>query len=347
MKNGTKVRGQTTHQIDEVDPKLVEEFLFKAAGTGSKVTRWKYFDESFNKAHNRGYAALQEGQITGFIGLIPFRASADSTDFDAAWTCDWYSDVERANSITGISLLKRAASAYRSLFHVGGNENTKRVFSRLATFTDADGVLEFRLDLRLGCFSRRLRVRKQVFRRLPLDLFARVPLTRIRKSDHGVPVICQEGIAPKFEEVLAAQQCESSYHPMYDASYVQWQVGRCPQLHSFTCFTNSGAAALVWRGDNPRSEYRMALVWTKQAFPDLNGLIRETIRYVYDCGADEIRIRMSRHDRRVCALLFNCGLRERYSLPFYAIHQTPEDMPKGGMSGLSFLDVDEARRFFI
>jgi len=288
---------------------------------------------------------VQDGQIAGFIGLIPFRASADPTDFKTAWTCDWYTDEERSNSMTGISLLKRATSAYRSVFHVGGNETSKRILSRLATFADPDGVCEYRLMLRLGSLTRRAQARVPVLRPLPLDVVARIPLARIRKSNLDVPVTCQEGIAPAFEAALAAQQHESSYHPMYDAGYVQWQIGRCPHLNSFTCFTSSGAAALIWRADNPRSECRMALGWPKHAFPDLDAVIKESVRYVYEIGADLIRIRASRHDSALRALLLKCGLPERACIPFYAFHQNPDEMPEGGMSGLSYLNMDDASLF--
>lgn len=157
-----------------------------------------------------------------------------------------------------------------------------------------------------------------------------------------LPITCQDGIAPKFKSALTEQQYESPFHATYDAADVEWQIGSCPRLRSFTCFTSSSAAVLIRQAGNRGPEWRMALACKQREFSELFSLIKYGVKCAYESGGNLINIQVSRHDKSLRAALSRCGFKEILHLPFCAFHQDPGELRNDCMSSLSYLDVDMA-----
>ncbi|MBT8081309.1 MAG: hypothetical protein KJO56_02665 [Gammaproteobacteria bacterium] len=334
------MQGQAIVKASAVDPDLLAEF-FRHQGLTTDI-RWKYFDEKFGGGHNRGYAALSDGKIAGFIGLIPFRAKAGSKSLDSAWTCDWYIDSELAGGATGIMLLKQAIAACPSVYHVGGNEITEKVYSRLASHYDAGGIKEYRLALRLGGLLRRAQVRVPAAAMLSRTVLSRIRIARLADVPRDSGIEEFDGVAESFSEVLAVQSPESSYHPVYDQAYLDWQIGRCPDLTAFTIVHRPGLAALAWYKGKPDSDWRVAIAYQSDRAGELPVLLDALAKLAVEKGAESIKVRVSRHSEALIRALLERGYDETRRFPFFAFHDRPEDFPADSMSGLGYLDADMA-----
>lgn len=326
-------------KISDVSQQEIETF-FEKRGIDSRITRWKYFDTEFNSGRNRGYVALSGNRPVGFIGLIPFRVAIGSAQIETAWTCDWHIDEEHRSSMLGILLLKKAIASYPSVFHVGGNDNTRKVFERLASHADATGMSDFRCYLRLGAPLRILSARFQWARQLPVGWLARIPLALRKHKKSNPDARFQQGLTDGFLSIFARQQYETDHHAVYDEDYIRWQIGRCPELTCFTYVSDRGTAAVAWYVQQPHSEWRMIISQATANAAELESCIETTQALAYEKGADSMRILTSRHDEQLRNALVKCGFGAKNSHYYYAFHENRDGKPATCMSGLSFLDVD-------
>src|SRR4051794_6046007 len=75
--------------MSSVPQALVEAYLLQA-GLTKEVIDWKYYDETFSRGRERGYAWLHKsGEVRAFIGIIPLSVGSRSAVGEMVWTCDW------------------------------------------------------------------------------------------------------------------------------------------------------------------------------------------------------------------------------------------------------------------
>ena len=328
-------------RLEEVDAKAVSDYL-SDYGLEAAVIRWKYFDDEFNQGRNRGYVALKENRPVGFIGLIPFTASDRGRLIETAWTCDWSVAGDESNRTLGVAVLQKALRAFPSVFHVGGNHLTRRVFDRLANTVNADGVLDYVLPLRLSAVIHKAARRVRFLKHLNRTPVARLPVRRVGRvrADDGVEVTA--GLDERFVEVTSRRPGAPTFFPVYDSSYIDWQIGRCPVLDSYSFVGRGGAAALAWHLARNGREWRFAISASSSEADDRRAVLGSVIRFAYANGADTLRATAAKSDSETRALLSEAAFLLNGYRPFYAFHAAQDRHAYDEPWGLSFLDCDEA-----
>lgn len=343
MVPGVSSRSVYISELSGVDVASVRDYL-AARGLDDEYIEWKYFDADFNAGRNRGYAAVRDGKLVGFIGLIPFSVSIAGHLIETAWTCDWSVDEAEANATAGLSLLKSAIRSCPQVFHIGGNAITHKIFSRLASHFDGEAVREYRLRLRLSSQIDRVASRVPAVGALRGIALGRVPLRPLRHRPGSRSLDVVPGVAHELAGAFAAQRRSTALYPVYDAAYVQWQVGRCPALECYSCRSDGGAAGLIWRSRAPSREWRMVLACPPEDAAGLPGVVRSLVRAAYELGADVVKVRAAAADAEAWlgGVLTPVGFHVSGRLPYFAFDAEARPGVDATMSGLSYLDVDEA-----
>jgi hypothetical protein len=334
--------------LSALEPKLLIDYLGRE-GKSPEIVRWKYFDSNFNRGRVRGYALMQDGQIGGFIGLIPFQVIVGGRTIEAAWTCDWSVQDLRGGNGSGVLLIRHAHKSYEYLVQLGGNEATHYIISRLAAKTAEDAALMFYLPLRLGAVLRMVARRQSMLRVDAFDAVNRIPLRLPGLMASQNSVVSETGVSDVLCSILResppGEDC-----PSYDLEYLRWQIGTCPTLASET-YTLAGtsdtrAAALIWREKSSPEFWRITLWSCPGAEKEGNALLSAVIRNIYDQQGFMISILVSRKDTELISLLrrnhFLCASRRR---PLYVLTGKKSSEPIPELSRLSFLDTDLAHRF--
>ena len=333
--------------LSALDPDLLVEYLGREDHSAEEV-RWKYFDLRFNRGRERGYAWVKDGKMGGFLGLVPFQVVARDRVIEAAWTCDWSVQDPTARGI-GILLMRQAQEKYEYLTQLGGNEATQRIMSRLSSMMANEAGMVFHLPLRLGAM---LRVVRRKVPKLAVDglgFVNRLPLRWLRGSESSENVTFEPGVSKTLRLFLEPAQ-HGELYSRYDLEYVRWQVGDCPFLFSETCTVTDGstprAAALIWREKASPDFWRFA-VWSQEgAEKELETLLSNVIRRVYDYKGFLLSFVVSRLDQSLIGLLrrmkFLAAPRRR-PLHIIANKKTGETLPE--LWPLSYLDTDYAYRF--
>ena len=329
----------------EIEETAVVEF-FQKQGIAERVTRWKYYDEAFNKGRNRGYIAVDHGDLVGFIGIIPFLFVSADVARNAVWTCDWYTDRTRPAMGLGLRLLAMVVHSHDLAFHLIGNDISRRILDRLARETLRETAIVLRVTLRLGDLLERFSERAGV--RFPWGPLGRFPLWSGLALSSSEPVHIETGVSDAIADVLHLHRPGVCY-PKYDREYVDWQIGRCPGLSSFTCLVGTReaarAAAVFWRSEKSTDLWRVA-IWpgclTKRA---LAGMLAIGIRRVYDLRGVAVSALLSRRDACTIEALRSVGFLERGGVPFDVLGAKNNRPPFHELSGLSYLDDDLAYLF--
>lgn len=333
--------------LSEVPSSLLKDYL-GGQGMPSEIISWKYFDSAFNRGRERGFVWLREGRVAGFVGLIPFDLSGGGNRSQTAWTCDWSVGEPDANPGFGVMLLKRAIDSCGHLMALGGNENTQRLLPRIATRTVPEAGLMFGLPLRLGAVFRKLG-------RLP----EAGPLRRIFSALSGIPlrwvggaesrVRVERGVSPAISALLESER-GPGWSPRYDFEYLNWQVGRCPAVVSWTCIApgeaGSRAAALFWRPVDSSNLWRTAVWMEAGGQESLRAVLREVVRRIYGEGGVAVSAIVSRLDHDLIQILREIGF-VRIGAPRPLFVCTP-GRNRGSLDEpgrLSYLDTDLAYRF--
>jgi len=331
-------------RLAEVEPSLVKDYLAHQ-GIPAHIADWKYFDSRFSRNLDRGFVCVNSDKVCGFLGLIPFKARKDGRTLECAWSCDWSIEASQAAAGMGIMLLKQAQDAYQGIFNVGGNENTRRIFPRLAERTVWDAGVNLVLPLRLG--PSLAGVAPRFLRRTLMQGFWRnVPLkwVRSRSKDQGIrmePGVSAE-IAPLIEN--AAQD----WCPAYDFEYVRWQLETCPAVVCWSCFLPAGrqSAVIVWRSVDSTDYWRLVVLGVRTAKSEARLLLSRAIEFVYKQNGAALSAITSHLDRELLDLLTSHGfLCRRSRLPFYAMRGRDTSVSFDEFTVLNFLDADQAYRF--
>jgi hypothetical protein len=328
---------------------LVRDYLSRYGGMTSQLIDWKYFDSRFNRGRNRGMVWLRQNRIGGFIGLIPFVIRRGNEQRDMVWSCDWSVEDRNNNPGIGIMLLKSAidSSGYMAAF--GGNEASQRLLPQLATHTVKHAGLELVCRLRFGEFLMRAGQRfgiRPLTGHTPLHS---LPIRRLPRTPGSRAVRTEPGVSRSIGTLLELSD-GTHWQALHDWGYVDWQIGRCPRLVSWTCYIpdqpTARAAVVFWRRNDSQAYWRMAL-WAKpDASDDLTAVLRAAVRQIYDMSSFRISVVVSRLDNNHIHILENNGfslLEERRTLFLYLSRSDREIVEE--LSHLSYLATDLAYRF--
>lgn len=143
---------------------------------------------------------------------------------------------------------------------------------------------------------------------------------------------------------------DTHWQAVYDWEYVDWQIGRCPQLVAWTCYIpdqpTARAAAVFWRRKDSLSYWRMALWARPDTSDDLTAVVRAAVRQIYDLSGFCISVVVSRLDDNHIHILEDNGfslLQEQRALFLFLRGSDREIVEEFGH--LSYLANDLAYRF--
>ena len=331
--------------MSEADPAAVKRYLL-----GRQIEReiidWKYFDSEFNRDRERGVVLVRENQVAGFLGLIPFRAEKDGLRADCAWSCDWSVDPSQGGGM-GLLLVKRARELYDGIFNLGGNENTRQIFPRLADRTVPDAGISLVLPLRLGSIVARL-PRGFVKRLLSQqEKLQQIPLRWVRTGVSSAVTI-EPGLSPEVLSVTGATP-RTDWRPVYDSEFLDWQFGRCPAIFSWSCWISSESplrtAAVVWRSRTSKKLWRFVFYGETHDQEMLQILTAAIVSLAYQQGCMALVTIASHRQGELVRFLRRRGFLRRGGLPFYAMRGRCAELPIEDFVALSYLDADLAYRF--
>lgn len=330
--------------LSETNPAALRQYLLSRQ-MQPQIIEWKYFDSSFNRDRERGVVWIRDNQVAGFLGLIPFAVQKPEFRAACAWSCDWSVDPQQGAGI-GLLLVKRARELYDGIFNLGGNENTRQIFPRLADRTIPDAGIGLVLPLRLGSVFPRL---PQALRRLlkAQKALRRLPLRRVKASGRTVATI-ERGLSPRVIKLVSSMP-PAEWSPIYDADFFEWQFRRCPAITCWSCSIASESplrtAAVVWRSTSSNEIWRLVFCGDVSDVEKLRVLLAAAVSFVYGEGCVALFTLVSH--RETCLVEFFRGrgfLRQR-QLPLYIMRGRSRTLPGDEFPILNFLDADLAYRF--
>ena len=222
--------------MSAVDPELVKDYL-TGTGESHSIVEWKYFDRRFNQNRERGYVWISDRRARGFIGLIPFRMLHNHQILSVAWSCDWSLDRRTHPGLTGVILVRESLRPYNFVLSCGGNEKTRRLFSQIALRTSLNAGITLHAPMRAGVVLPLLQGTVGPQRLDRLQGLGQAPLRTIGHETKW-EVTTEPGVSsallPLLERRSGLEDC-----PLYDFEYLDWQIGRCPSLSSWTMYINS------------------------------------------------------------------------------------------------------------
>jgi hypothetical protein len=330
--------------LSQADPVAVKEYL--CLQMQPEIIDWKYFDPCFNRQRERGVVWIRENRVAGFLGLIPFRLEKDELCADCAWSCDWSVDPGQGAGM-GLLLVKRARDLYDGIFDIGGNENTRRIFPRLADRTVPDAGVSLVLPLRLGSvFARLPRGRTQRFLARQ-EILQQIPLHWVRSSNQAAVTI-NPGLSSRLASLVDGER-RREWRPVYDSEFFNWQFQRCPAIACWSCWISSESplrtAALIWRARNSSKLWRFVLCGETHDSDKIKKLIDATVSFVYSQGCLALFSIASHRETDLIKQIRRRGFLPYRKLPFYGMRGRFAELPTDEFCALSFLDSDLAYRF--
>ncbi len=325
----------------------VKEYLIRQGNDTEPILEWKYFDPLASRGGERGFACIHDGQMTAFVGLVPFQVSDSGVRIETAWSCDWYRDPGSGGPM-GIMLLKRSLASYGRLYSLGGSENTRAILPRLSQTVVLDAAIELHKPLRVGGVIRAI-ARTAHLRRIPrVALIDDVPLQRVGRIASPSKARLSSTLSSSIETLLEASR---DYDPQscYGIAYFNWQLMRCPVLVSGVCTVPGDAtpraAVFFWRTVQSSAFWRIALVHEPRAQEEIHLALTRVIQYVQAQGGWMISVVVSRLEKDVLGLLAQKGfIAARGRRPLF-IMDNKSELPPRELQKLSYLDTDYAYRF--
>ena len=288
---------------------------------------------------------MQRDTVSGFIGALPFSLGDGGERRAATWSFDWSLASPMGTPGMGVRLLQSVIDHWGVLHTFGGNDNTRSLLPRIARYADADAAMTVMRPLRAGYWFDRARLR---FPGVPVPpWFDRIPVPqRTASTTRIVPGISGE-IAPLLDAELARTASGNPTRPAYELAYVDWLLGRCPEIETWTVLAGTngppGAAAALWRRRaTPNPEWRVVL-WQ---LPGDNAAARAVLdaaaRRARAEGGNMLAAMVSFNDTERRDAFASSGFSPRRgNHPLY-ISARSADQPCLPISGLSLLDTDMA-----
>jgi hypothetical protein len=332
-------------RMSEADPAAVKQYLL-GRQIQPEIIDWKYFDPCFNRHRERGVVWVRENQVAGFLGLIPFRLEKDEVRADCAWSCDWSVDPLQGGG-TGLLLVKRARELYDGVFNLGGNENTRRIFPRLADRTVPDAGISLVLPLRLGSIFARLP--QGAIKRLlsQQETLQQIPLRWVRGPSRTAITI-DPGLSPRVVS-LVDDVPRGDWRPLYDSEFFDWQFRRCPGITCWGCWISLESplrtAALIWRSRSSKGFWRFVFCGETNDLQKMEMLIAAIVSFVHSQGCVALFAILSHLESDLLKLLGRRGFFRHGKLPLYVMRGRYTELPTDEFCGLTFLDADLAYRF--
>jgi hypothetical protein len=335
--------------LDQVSQADVRSFLERNAGLAGSIVDWKYYDDAFDPRQNRGFVMVREGRVLAFYGLIPFNLVAQERTWESAWPCDWYVEDPGSAGAAGLILLRHVIEAAGHMVHIRGNEATRKIYTRLASKTVEDGAVELCLSLRLADVLRKVRRRLRLPDRRYLGPIERIRVHRVAIPADGEAVGVADGVAGAVADLAEATADTRECAPRYDRAYLDWLVGRCPSLESFSCYAGEGpraaAGALFWSQPSADGAWRVALWGRGDADREQAAVLKRGIHEAWLRGGTRMEALVSRLDTKLLAVFGNCGFAEcgRHPIHIFAAKnsRTPVEEPRA----VTFLDGDNLNLF--
>jgi hypothetical protein len=324
----------------------VRDYLVQQGGDSPAIVDWKYFDASFNHGRERGFACVEENNIYGTLGLIPFTVSINGNRLESAWSCDWYRNASLSGPL-GILLMKQSLRTYSLIYSLGGSTQTRAIMPRLSQYTAESAGVELHKPLRLGGA---LRVFAKVAGiRLPesLPLIDKIPLRFFGANPSDPPVRISDDLQGTLEPVLS-QPMQEEPRPAYDGAFIEWLLGRCPVISSRVCTVPTGPdsslAIFFWCQVTDHRFWRVALAGDTGSKTALIHGLQAVCRYIMQEGGWMTSILASRLDTDLLLTLKRAGFVAAQRRPLYVLNQLPS-VPTAELRRLSYLDTDYAYRF--
>lgn len=332
-------------RMSEADPTAVKQYLL-GRQIDPQIIDWKYFDRGFHGDRERGVVWVREKQVAGFLGLIPFRLEKDGFRADCAWSCDWSVDPLQGGGM-GLLLVKRARELYDGIFNLGGNENTRQIFPRLADRTVPDAGVSLVLPLRLGGIVARLPRGFVKHLLSQQEKLQQIPLRWVRTGVSSAVTI-EPGLSPQVLSVADATP-RTDWRPVYDGELLDWQFGRCPAITSWSCWISSESplrtAGLVWRSRSSVKLWRFVFCGETHDLEKMKILTAAMVSFAYQQGCIALITIASHRQNDLITFLRQQGFLRRGQLPFYAMRGRCIELPMEDFVALSYLDADLAYRF--
>jgi hypothetical protein len=335
--------------LDRVAPAEVHAFLAAQAGIPQSVVHWKYYDPALECTRSRGFVLLRAGKIHAFYGLIPFTMVARDRAWESAWPCDWYVDDPGSGGAAGLILLKHVIKETGHMVHIGGSDVTRKIYARLASKTVEDGAVRFYLSLRLGDLLRRVRRRLSLPDWVQLGPVERLRIRKLRRPEDGQAIRIVEGVAEPVAGLAGDLSSSPGCSARYDSRYLEWLVGRCPSLQSFSCYVDADplipAGALFWSETDGNGTWRLALWGRKDATTEQANVLTAGIRELLARGGRSVESLVARLDRETSAILAESGFVERGRSPLHVFAAADNGTPVEELSRMTFLDGDNLNLF--
>ena len=332
--------------FSNLDAQTIRDYLVQQGEDSPAVIDWKYFDSTFTRGRERGFACIQNGRIHGTLGLIPFQALINGERLETAWSCDWYRDLSLPGPM-GIMLIKHSLRSYPLLYSLGGSAQTRMIMPRLSQYTAATAGIEFHKPLRLGGAIRasarltRFSVPKSIpiVDHLPLPLFIR----RAPDCEAHLSMDLNSALNSIPDPSWADQPC-----PAYDLPYIKWQLGRCPVISAGVCTVSSSSqsavAILFWRLVTNKRFWRLAVLGNTNSTLTLVCGLQRVLQHIQEEGGWMASVLASRLDASLLAALKKAGFFSGQRRPLFILNQLPH-VAITELQRLSYLDTDYAYRF--
>lgn len=335
--------------LQAVPKEQVKEYLSRRGMPGD-VVEWKYYDASFNRGRERGYVWMQNGQLEGFIGLIPWSVRRGGEQLDMVWGCDWSVADPNKSKGMGMVLATHAMSLHRPWISLGGSAKARTIMPHLANRTIDDAGQVFWQPLRLGAALKKLGERNRIANWLGSTALRSVPVRWVSpRSSRGPSVITEEGLSPAVAELIE-HESHPEWHPHHRFDDLMWSMGRCPTISVRTSYITglSGieGAAVFWRSAQAADFWKVALWTDPMRRPLLTDLLNEVRWQVYAEGGVAISTLVSHLQTDLIEHLRDNGYwKQPRPLPLYLVSQRKQPLPFLDMTGLSYVCTDLAYRF--
>lgn len=323
--------------LSSLQPQLLIDYLGRR-GFAEAVIRWKYFDADYNRGRERGICAVSNGEIIGFIGLIPVTLKRGAKVRHDNWLCDWsVRDPARDKGVGG-AVAAGALEVDGRMIAYGGTEAAKKRWALKSNGYDLDAGQVFRKHLRLGSYLAGFQRRGLLPNNRLTRLAGKVPLQLGGNGRQGVAV--RKGVDPAIVPLF--QPGGAHWRPVYDLTDLRWNLESCPDVEAWT-FTSpdAQAAVLAWSSAASADVWKLVTVGDAQASrPCMDAAIEHARRE----GGETMLMELSSVDTDAIATIRQAGFRRAPTThPIYFLDKAgpvPDTL-----AGISFLAADEGHRF--
>ena len=335
--------------LHDVPKDQVKDYLGRRGMSGD-VVEWKYYDANFNRGRERGYVWTRDGDVQGFIGLIPWSVRRGNQHLDMVWGCDWSVADPNISQGMGMVLATYAMSLHRPWISLGGSGKARTIMPHLSNHVVNDAGLVFWQPLRLGAALKKLGERTRMAEWLGQTCLRSVPISWVnRRSARRPTVITEAGLSPAVAELIENEH-HSEWHPHHRFEDLKWSMGRCPSIAIRTCYIKglSGidAAAVFWRSAQAADFWKVALWADPLRRSLLSELLHEVRWQVFHEGGVALSTLVSHLQTDLIEHLLAAGYwQQPRPLPLYLLGETKQPLPFGDMTGLSYVCTDLASRF--